>query len=31
MFTQNTDKQRTKGIKDPIDLLSEGADQNPCA
>ena len=29
MFTQNSDKQN--GDKDPIELLSEGADQNPCA
>ena len=28
---QNSDKQKDKGDKDPIKLLSEGADQNPCA
>ena len=31
MFTQNSEKQKTKGTKEPIELLSEGADQNPCA
>ena len=31
MFTQNSDKQKDNGDKDPIELLSEGIDQNPCA
>ena len=28
---QNSDKQKTIREKDPIALLSEGVDQNPCA
>ena len=31
MFMQNSEKQKDKGDKDPIELLSEGADQNPSA
>ena len=31
MFMQNSEKQKDKGDKDPIELLSEGADQNPFA
>ena len=31
MFMQNSDKHKTMGDKDSIELLSEGADQNPCA
>ena len=31
MSMQNPNKQKTKGKKDPIELLSEGVDQNPRA
>ena len=31
MFMQNSDKQNDNGGEDPIELLSEGVEQNPCA
>ena len=30
MFMQNSRQAKDNGDKDPIELLSEGADQNPC-
>ena len=31
MFRQNSDQAKDNGDKDPIELLNEGVDQNPCA